>query len=96
MRKIPKKYKGLANEHIYSRYRLLGTENRLWMLRGRGGGGGKDREFGISRQKLSYIGCINNKFLVYSTRSYIQYLLTNHNGKEYEKEYIYICITESL
>ena len=26
----------------------------------------------------------------------IQYPGINHNGKEYEKEYIYICITESL
>ena len=26
----------------------------------------------------------------------IQYPVINHNGKEYEKEYIYICITESL
>ena len=27
---------------------------------------------------------------LYSTRNYIQYPLTNHNGKEYEKEYIYM------
>ena len=33
-----------------------------------------------------------------STGNYIQYPVINHNGKEYEKEcvYIYICITESL
>ena len=31
-------------------------------------------------------------------RNYIQYSVTNHNGKKHEKEYIYtyICITESL
>ena len=30
--------------------------------------------------------------------NYIQYPVTNHNGKEYEKEYTYtyVCITESL
>ena len=34
------------------------------------------------------------KVILYSTGNYIQYSVTNHNGKEYEKEYI--CITESL
>ena len=33
-----------------------------------------------------YIGWINNKVLLCSTGKYIQYLVTNHNGKEY------ICI----
>ena len=42
-------------------------------------GGGKDREFGISRYKLLYIGWINNN----STGNYIQYPVINHNGKEY-------------
>ena len=28
--------------------------------------------------------------LMYSTGNYIQYLVINYNGKEYEKEYIYI------
>ena len=27
---------------------------------------------------------------VYSTGNYIQYPVINHNGKEYEKEYIYV------
>ena len=39
-----------------------------------------------------YIGWINNKVLLYSTGNYIQYPVTDHNGKEYEKEYIYIHI----
>ena len=40
--------------------------------------------------------------LLYSTGNYIQYPVINHNGKEYEKEYIYIhthtyiCRGESL
>ena len=63
-----------------------------------------DWDFGIRRCKLLYTGWINNKILLYSTGNYIQYLVINHNGKEYEKEYmyIYICtymyiyITESL
>ena len=68
------------------------------MPRGRGGGGGRDWEFGVSRCKLAYIGWINNKVLLYSTENYIQYPVINHNGKEYEKEYIqlYIDITEAL
>ena len=49
------------------------------------------------------------KVLLYSTGKYIQYHVINHNGREYEKEYIhiysvcmcvcvciYIYITESL
>ena len=59
------------------------------------GGGGRrmDWEFGISRRQLLYIGWINNKALLYSTGNYTQYPVINHNGKEYEKEYV--CITES-
>ena len=47
-------------------------------------------EFGISTCKLVYIGWINNKVPLYGTRNYIQYPVINHNGKENEKEYIYI------
>ena len=49
-----------------------------------------DWEFGISRCKLLYIEWINNKILLYSTGSYIQYPVINHNGKEYEKECIFV------
>ena len=56
---------------------------------GDGAGGGKDWEFGISRCKLVYTGWIN-KILLYSTGNYIQYPVINHNGKEYEKEYMYM------
>ena len=81
------------NEHIYETKTLTDTENRLVVAK-QGVGEGKDREFGISRCKLVYIGWINNKVLLYSTGNYIQYPVINHKGKEYEKEYI--CITESL
>ena len=56
-----------------------------------GAEGGKDWEFGISRGKLLYIGWMNNKLLLYTTGNYIQYPVIDHNGKEYEKEYI-LCI----
>ena len=45
-------------------------------------------EAGDSRCKLLYIGCINNQVLLHSTGNYIHYPVTNHNGKEYEKECI--------
>ena len=38
---------------------------------------------------------INNKFLLYSTRNYIQYSVINHAEKNMKKD-VYICITESL
>ena len=53
-------------------------------------GGRMDWEFGISRCKLLYREWKNNKVLLYSTGNYIQYSVINHNGKEYEKEYIYM------
>ena len=59
----------------------------------RGSGGyGKDWESGISRCKLEYRRWIKNKFLLYSTENYIQYPGINHNGTEYEKDYIYITL----
>ena len=83
-----------TNELIYETETDSDIENRLVVAKGEGGEGGKDSEFGISRCKLLYIGWVNNKVLLYSTGNYIQYPVINHNGKEYEKEYI--CITESL
>ena len=58
-----------------------------------GVGGGKDWEFGTSRDKLLYIEWINSKVLLHSTENYIYYRVINHTGKEYKQ---YICITESL
>ena len=55
-------------------------------------GGGKDWEFGISRCKLFYRKRINSKVLLWSTGNYIQYPVINHNGKEYEKEYVCVFV----
>ena len=44
---------------------------------------------GICGGKLLYIGWINNSVLLYNTGNYIQYPVTTHNAKEYEKEQIY-------
>ena len=35
---------------------------------------------------------INNKVLLYSTGNYIQNPVINHNGREYEREYIHVYI----
>ena len=47
-------------------------ENRRVVAKGVGGGGRLDWKFGISRRKLFFIECINNKVLVYSPGNYIQ------------------------
>ena len=84
-----------TNELIYKTETDSQTQRTdLWLPRRRGDGGRMDWEFGISRCKLLYTEWINNKVLLYSTGNYIQYLIINHNRKEYEKGYIYI--TESL
>ena len=62
----------------------LGTEKNIKKFRV-SGWGREDWEFGVSRCKLLHIGWVNNKILLYSTGNYIQYLLINHNGKDYEK-----------
>ena len=49
-----------------------------------------DWEFGMSRCNLLSIEWINNKVLLYSTGNYSQYPVINHNGKEYERECIYV------
>ena len=51
---------------------------------------GRDKLGVCDQQIQTIIYKINNKVLLYSTRSYIQYLVINYNVKESEKEYIYI------
>ena len=70
----------------WNRNRLTDTKYRL--CQGGVGCEGMNWELGIIRCKLLYIEWINNKVLLYSRGNYIQYLIINHNGKEYEKEYI--------
>jgi len=54
-----------------------------------------DGEFEVSRCKLLYVGWINNKVLLYSTRNYSQYPVINYSGKHVKKN-VYIHTTESL
>ena len=62
----------------------------LWLPKRSGGEGGKDWELVISRCKQLYREWINNKIRLHSTEDYVQYPVINHNGKEYEKECIYM------
>ena len=49
-------------------------------------------ELRVRRCKLSYIECISNNILLFSTGNYIQYPVINHNGKECKKEYVCVCV----
>ena len=55
----------------------------------RGRGWGRDKLGVWDYQIQTTIYKINNKVLLCSTGNYIQYPVLNHNGKEYEKEYIH-------
>ena len=39
---------------------------------------------------------MDSRVLLYSTGNHIQYPVISHNGKEYEKEYMCVCVTELL
>ena len=57
------------NQHIYETKTDTDMENRLVAAKGEGRKERRDWEFGVSRDKLLYIGWIDNKFLLYSTGS---------------------------
>ena len=80
----------MTQRTISTKQRFIDIENRHVVTKGDGDGGGMEWEFGVSRCQLLYIEYINNKVLLYSTGNYIQYPVINHNGKQYEKEYIYV------
>ena len=55
-----------------------------------------DWEFGAGRCKLIRFEWISNDVLPYSTGTYSQSLVLEHDGRYYEKGNVYICMTESL
>ena len=79
-----------TNELIYKTETGLRTlRTDLWLPKG--GGGGMEREPGISRCEPLCIEWISNKVLLHSTGNYIQYPVTKHNGKKiYMKNKVYI------
>ena len=46
----------------------------------------------VSRCKRVSVEWINNKVLLYSTRNSIQYLVINHDGKQYFKKNVYMNV----
>ena len=48
-------------------------------------------EAGVSRCNHLHIEWINNKVLLYSSEDHLQYLMINHNKKEYKNVYIRIA-----
>ena len=72
--------------YLKNRNRLTDVEDRLVVAKG--GEGGVDWEFGVIICKLLYREQMNHKVLLSSAGKFIQYLVINHKGKEYEKECI--------
>ena len=56
-----------------------------------GGGEWRRDGFGVQDQQIQLLskGWTNNKVLLRSTGSCIEYPVINHNGKEYKKECVY-------
>ena len=50
-------------------------------------------KFEIKRYTLLYIKYINKKDLLYSRGNYIQYLVIIYNGRESEREYMYVYVS---
>ena len=69
------------------RNRLKDTENKLMVTNGNSEQGEMKQDLGINKYTLLYVKQVNGKNLLYSTGNYIQYLVINCNGKEYEEEY---------
>ena len=78
-----------TNELIYKTEVDPQTQKiNLWLPKGKGGE--INQEFEINIYTVLYIKQINNKGLLYYTGNYTQYFVITDNGKEYEKEWIYI------
>ena len=73
--------------YLWNKNRLTDIENKLAGAKGKGVGEGRIGSVGLAEA--------NNKVLLYSTETYIQYPAANHNGKECEKEFTHVHITES-
>ena len=71
-------------------------KERLVVAKGEGRRSGMDGEFGVSRCKLFHLERISNEALLCSTGDYIQSLVIEHDGRYYDKKYIYVCVTGSL
>ena len=77
-------------QHKYPRHRnrLKNSENKPVVAKEKEGGGGRDWAFVISRCELLHREWINNRVLLRSTDT--QCLVRNQNGKDYEKECVFV------
>ena len=55
-------------------------------------GDGEEVGWTGSRFKLLHLERISNEVLLYSTGNYIQSLVIEHDGRQYEKKNIYVCL----
>ena len=78
-----------TNEHSYETETYSDIENKQTCGFQRGGWVGMEKwEFGIGRCKLLYIGWITTS-TYYTVQGTKFNIVINHNGKEYEKVYIF-------
>ena len=73
-----------TNELTYKTEKLISikmVKKKLMVTKGKGGEGGNKLGVWINRYT-------SNKDLLYSTRTYIQYLIITYNGKESEAVYL--------
>ena len=76
-----------SHGHSLQKETCKDIENKLMVTkRERGWGRETNQEFGISRSNYYRKKQTHSKVLLHSTGNYIQYLVINYNGKDYEKE----------
>ena len=62
------------------------------VTKGKEGGSGVDGKSGVGRCKLLHLEWVSNEVLLDSTGSYIQSLGVEHDGREYEKKNVWVCV----
>jgi len=72
-----------TSEFIYETESDSQTYTKDWGLPRGKDGNEMEWDFGMSRCKLVYIRWINSQIQLYNTGNYFQFLVINHNGKEY-------------
>ena len=64
------------------------------VAKGEAEGSGMDGEFGIGRCKLLHLEWISKGVLLLSTGNYNQSLGIEHDGRQYEKKCLCVCVRE--
>ena len=78
---------------IWHKRTYLQNRSRLTdITKGDEGEGGMNADFGVGRFKQLHLEWMSNEVLLYSTRTYTQYLEIEHDGRQHKKEVVYIYI----